>query len=153
MEYIIFCICSIILARYLEKTSRVVSVAHDILFIVLSAAFFFVTDNAYISSLAIRVVGSDYYTTIHEALIDSQKYVNLGFSTLFIIESVIILITSVAAVIVFIKSLKEVVKSIKVPTIKDLDLSSLKNEEDNLPNKIVKINNQNKYLLKCCFLN
>ena len=153
MEYIIFCVCSIIVARFLEKTSRVVSVAHDILFIVLSFAFFFATNNPHIAALTMRIVGKDIYTTLHTALIESQNYVHLGMSVLFIIEGVVITITTIAAIIIFVKSLKEVVKSIKIKTINDIDLSLFKEDESYIPNKTISNNNQNRYLLNCCLLN
>ena len=153
MEYIIFCICSIIVARYLEKTSRIASIAHDILFIVLSFAFFFSTKNAYISSIVIKVVGQSLYNTIHSAILDSQHYVNLGFSVLFIIEGTVLLIATAAAIIIFVKSLKDIVKSVKIKTINDIDTSLFKEEGNYNPNKIVNKNNQNRYLLNCCLLN
>ena len=152
MEYIVFCICSIVLARFLEKTSRVISVAHDILFIVLSFAFFFSTNNPTIVSIVVKVVGQEFYNTLHSAAIDTQAYAKLGFSVFFVVESLVILIVSIAAIIIFIKSLKHVVKSVKVKTINDINLSSFDEEMPLSSNKTV-IKNQNRYSLKCCLLN
>ena len=152
MEYIVFCICSIVLARFLEKTSRVISVAHDILFIVLSFAFFFSTNNPTIVSIVVKVVGQEFYNTLHSAAIDTQVYAKLGFSVFFVVESLVILIVSIAAIIIFIKSLKHVVKSVKVKTINDINLSSFDEEMPLSSNKTV-IKNQNRYSLKCCLLN
>ena len=153
MEYIIFCICSIIVARYLEKTSRIASIAHDILFIVLSFAFFFATKNAFISSIVIKVVGQEIYNSLHNAMLDSQQYVKLGFSVLFIVEGTVLIIATAAAIIIFVKSLKNIVKSMKIKTINDIDLSSFKEGTSFTPNKTAYKNNQNTYLLKCSLLN
>ena len=153
MEYIIFCICSIIVARYVEKKSRIISIAHDILFILLSFAFFFATNNKYIVDVVMKVVGKDIYTTIHEAITASSTYIRFGFSTLFIIEFTILFIVALAAIIIFIKSLKETAKKIRVKTLNDIKLVVMTLKKEDNPTKESVQYSQNKYLLNCKFNN
>ena len=114
MEYIIFCICSVVIARYVEKKSRVVAIAHDILFILLSFAFFFASNNPTISSIVLGIVNKDIYNTIHNALVQSSHFIRGGFSVLFIIEGTICFVTAFASIIIFIRSLKELCKKIHI---------------------------------------
>lgn len=153
MEYLIFCLCSIILARYIEKKSRVIAIAHDILFIALSMAFFFATDNKNVVNIVLKIVDKDIYNTIHIALVESQTYINIGFSTFFIIEAIIFTTIALAAVIVFIKSLKEEAKKIRIKTLNNIKLLSsiLKKEEEHSTYIIPRT--ENKYLLNCKFQN
>ena len=153
MEYLIFCLCSIILARYIEKKSRVIAIAHDILFIALSMAFFFATDNKNVVNIVLKIVDKDIYNTIHVALVESQTYINIGFSTFFIIEAIIFTTIALAAVIVFIKSLKEEAKKIRIKTLNNIKLLSsiLKKEEEHSTYIIPRT--ENKHLLNCKFQN
>ena len=153
MEYIIFCICSVILARFLEKKSRVISIAHDILFILLSLSFFFATNNSYIASITMKVVGKDIYTTIHEAMTASSMYIRFGFSTFFIIEVTIIGIVATVAIILFIRSLKETAKKIRVKTLNDIKLIVVALKQEETPAKETIKYSQNKFLLNCRFNN
>ena len=149
MEYIIFCICSVVIARYVEKKSRVVSIAHDILFILLSFAFFFATNNAYIVNIVLRIVDKDIYNTIHSALVNSSFFIKVGFSSLFIIEVVIYSIMALAAVIIFIKSLKEEAKKIRIKTLNDIKLLTSALQKEEKQNVSIIPHTEYKYLLNC----
>lgn len=153
MEYIVFCLCSIIVARYVEKKSRVVSIAHDILFILLSFAFFFATNNKYIVDVVVRIVGKDFYNTVHTAITASTPFLRFGFSSLFVIEFMIFFIFALAAIIIFIKGLKETSKKIRLKTLNDVKLlGSILKKEDQPTKETVKYS-QYKYLLNCKFNN
>ena len=153
MEYIVFCICSIIIARYVEKKSRVISIAHDILFIFLSIAFFFATNNSYIANVAIKVVGNSYYEMIHGALTDSSIFIIQGFSTLFIIEFAIMFIIAMVTIVAFIKGFKKMAKKIRVKSLNDVKLlTSCLNKEEKPSKERIQLT-QHKYLLDCQLLN
>ena len=149
MEYIIFCICSVVIARYVEKKSRIVAIAHDILFILLSFAFFFASNNPTISSIVLRIVNKDIYNTVHNALVQSSYFIRGGFSVFFIIEGSICLIAAIASIIIFIKSLKELAKKIRIKTLNDVKLVVRYIVKDEKPSVYNIHNNEYKYLLNC----
>lgn len=114
VEFFILLICSIFIARFLEKKYRVASVAHAILFIILSLVYLFASKNSYISFGLTNIVGEKAYHVIHEMLVDNVKFFNSGISALLITEIVTYTIVSVFAVVAAIKGIKKLVKCIKI---------------------------------------
>ena len=100
-----------------------------------------------------KVVGKDIYTTIHEAMTASSMYIRFGFSTFFIIEVTIIGIVATVAIILFIRSLKETAKKIRVKTLNDIKLIVVALKQEETPAKETIKYSQNKFLLNCRFNN
>ena len=114
VELIILLICSVFIARFLEKKYRVASVAHAILFIALSLVYLFASKNSYISFALTNIVGEKAYHVIHEMLVDNVKFFNSGISALLITEIVTFAIVSIFGVVAAIKGIKKLVKFIKL---------------------------------------
>ena len=150
-EFVLLIICSIFLARYLEKRSKIISTAHAILFIVLMVFYFFTSEHPLIATAAHNVLG-DNYKFIHEAFVESAHYSRAGFSTLFIVEIVINLTISVVGVIGAIKAFKLIVKEEKLYDYFNATTNHAV-EYVTYPHKTdIKCSNRT-YLLNCCFRN
>ena len=150
-EFILLVICSIFLARYLEKRSKIISAAHAILFIVLMVFYFFTTNNVLVAQAATNMFGENNYKIVHEAFVESSMYSRIGFSSLFVIEIVINSTIAIVSVIATIKAFKLIVKEYKFYNDFKFDQNIQKCEY--YPRaKDVKCSKRT-YLLNCCLLN
>lgn len=150
-EFILLVICSIFLARYLEKRSKIISAAHAILFIVLMVFYFFNTEFPLVVKAATNMFGVDNYKVIHEAFVESSMYSRIGFSSLFAIEIVINSTIAIVSIIATIKAFKLIVKEYKFYN--DFKLNQNIQKSEYYPRaKDVKCSFRT-YLLNCSLLN
>ena len=146
MDLILFGVCSVIIARCLEKRMRVASVAHAILFIVLFFFSLFTSGFPMIDQAMINTFGKDLFETVRDTLNETSPVYRSIFGSLFIIDLAIDIMTSIAVIILIIKGFKKfskVVKLNKAPLIIKNILIKIRL----LPNKVLINNNRNQYLV------
>ena len=112
-ELIILVICSIVIARFLEKKYRAASVAHAILFIVLSLTYIFASDFPLFVMVGKTWIGNTYYQQLHQALRGGVMIVNISMSALFVVELVTFAIAAIVSVVALIKWIKKLSKIIR----------------------------------------
>ena len=152
MEIILLLICSVILARYLERKMKVASIAYSVLFTVSFAYYLFGSDIKFFAIAARNMVGADYYELIHEVLNGGVLIANLSLSSIIIINAVIYLIVGIVSVALFIKGLKKLVSKAKFN--KKFVFDFVDHPMDLSPVEGVQIQNfSNIYLLLCQFRN
>jgi len=119
MEFVLLLVCSIIIARFLEKKYRIASVLHAILFVVMFSFYMFSTNLWLLSDVA-KFWAGEYYEIIHSALTDSVTIVNFSFSAFLVVELSIFAAISMIVFISLIKGFKRIVRNMRVKTICDL---------------------------------
>jgi len=83
---ILFLVSNIIISYTVEKKSRVLNVAHSVLFVFLLTVFMFVIDDPIIRSVMVRLVGGINYHELNEALIGPVAVAEVTFSAYMIFE-------------------------------------------------------------------
>ena len=92
---------------------KVASIAHAILFIMLSMYYLF-TSNAEIIKYALtNVFGEYYYSLIHVTLLETAMYYQSTIFALFFVESATILLTAFFSFMYLIKGMKYLLKKIQ----------------------------------------
>ena len=146
MDLILLIVCSIIIARCLERRMRVASVAHSIMFIVLAFFMLFTTNFALINQAMINIFGENIFNIVREALIDGSHLYRGTFSVLFFIDVVIDVIACITAIVVSVKAYKKFFKNLDIKKVRvyiDNFIKSIRL----LPNKVLIENNRNQYLV------
>ena len=116
LHIICLVITSIILANFLEKRRyAVATIAHAVLFIVLSFALLFSVEYAPIKEMCIRWIGEEYYTFLHEALVEKYNsyFAFSGLTVLLVLDIVVFVIMPVLSIAVLINDIREAYKKIK----------------------------------------
>lgn len=86
LHLILFLVSNIIISYTVEKKSRVLNVAHSVLFVFLLTMFMFVIDDPIIRSVMIRFVGDLNYHELNQALIGPVAVAELTFSAYMVFE-------------------------------------------------------------------
>ncbi len=146
MDLILLCVCSIVIARCLERKMRVASVAHAILFIVLAFFSLFTTDLKLVSQAMINVMSEEKYVIIRNALMSASHFYRGAFSVLFIIDVAIEVMACIAAIILIVKGYKKFFKKIDLQKVR-IYIKNIVQEFRLLPNKVLINNNRNQYLV------
>lgn len=111
MELIILLLSSVVISRFADKRSPVITVAQVVLFIFLLATYPFITDDELIVSLLLKVMDKFDYENIHTAFLSSASIYGVGISAFVILESSSIFVTLVASVISAVKAFNQIVKA------------------------------------------
>ena len=115
MQLILLLISSVIIARFVEKKSRVISVAHAILFTVLLVFTIFTSDNpAILLALDNLFPDKELLSIFTEALKDSSSVFTLSFSVLFTLEMTVIASTCIAVAISIRKAIKAIRQAMRI---------------------------------------
>lgn len=146
MDLILLCICSVIIARCLERRMRVASIAHAILFIVLAFFFLFTTDFKAINYAMSNMFGEKNFLIIRNALLDASPFYRSAISTLFIMDIVIEIMACIAAIIVLVKSFRKFSKGINLKKVQIIIKNTLFKYRL-IPNKVLLENNRDKYIV------
>jgi len=110
MNLILLCVSSIFLARFLEKRMRVASIAHAVLFIVISFAFLFNSGFALVDRAMINLFGEEDFNLVHESLVANEHLFAGSISGLLIIETITFISISIVAIIGLIKGFKKLLE-------------------------------------------
>ena len=113
-SYIILIICSIFIARFLEKRYKVATICHAILFIVASVIHLFTSDVGFTMYAMQNIVGKYWYPIIRSSFEGGAWIFNLSVSSLFVVEFATYLILSIVAIVSLIKGFKKLVKYFQV---------------------------------------
>ena len=113
VELIIFFLCSVLIARCLEKRYKIASMAHAVLFVFLGLVWVFTSEIELIEFAARNMVGDFYYEVLKEALTERMTMFHLGFSALLMAEAAIYMTIAIASIVIFFKGLKKLGKLIK----------------------------------------
>lgn len=115
IELIAFSVCSVIIARRLEKTRyRMAVVFHAILFGVLLFVYAFASDVPFLAMAAKGWVGEDTYETAHEILRSSMAGIQLGVSAFFFVENAFLLMMILGLAIVALRGYRFLVRKAKL---------------------------------------
>ena len=112
IDLVLLCVGSVFLARVLEKKMTVASIAHSVLFIMMSMYFLLTSNNEMIAFAMSNVFGKEYYTLIHNALVETAEIYQITMITLFTFELFLIGLVSFIAVLTFIKASKYILRKI-----------------------------------------
>ena len=92
---------------------KVASIAHSVLFILMSLYYLF-TSNAEIIRFALtNIVGEHYYGLIHSTFVETAGYYQVTIFALFFLESSMVLLTAFIAFMGIIKGMKYLLKRIQ----------------------------------------
>ena len=106
-------VCSIFLARVMEKRMKVASVAHAILFIVMSF-YYLLTSNFELIQFAMRnIFGETYYGILHNALLETAGYYQVTMFALFFVETITICFTAFLSFMLILKQMKYLMNKIQ----------------------------------------
>ena len=121
MNLVLLCVCSIVLARVLSKKMMVASIAHSILFIMMSVHFLLASENEYIMLAMETILGKQYYEFIHNGLIEVSQIYSITMIALFSFELLMSLFTAFFAVLFLVRKIEETIKHIRSQYILDDD--------------------------------
>ena len=144
MNLILLCLTSILLGRYFEKRMHVATVAHAVMFIVLSFLFLFHSGFALIDQAAINMFGQENFDIVHEALVETSTIYQSTISALLVMEIVVYSISAFVAVVLVIKGIKKLFKKFNFGF--KVDLHTL-NYDYNVPSIEQDVNSRNRYLI------
>lgn len=139
MKYLLLIVCSIISARFLEKKYKVASIAHTVLFVLMSFIYLTSSEIPMIQFAMKNILTEPYYIALNEIISETIFGFHIGVSTLFIVEFITYTIVSIVSVFVAIKTIKGLVKRVRL----------LRNHF----NRSLASTNRNLGLLTPCFVN
>lgn len=113
INIVLLCIGSVFLARVLERKMKVASIAHSVLFIMMSMYFLLTSNNEMIALAMSNIFGKEYYALIHNALVETAEIYQITMITLFAFESFLVALVAFIAVLAFIKASKYILRKIR----------------------------------------
>ena len=112
IDLILLCVGSVFLARVLEKRMTVASIAHSVLFIMMSMYFLLTSKVEMIMYAMSNIFGKEYYTLIHNALLETREVYRITMIGLFAFESFLVGLIAFMTVLGFIKASKYILRKI-----------------------------------------
>lgn len=117
MDVLLLCISAILIARYAEKRSKIVTVVHTVLFIVLLAFSCFTTPFAPVREAVSSLIGAESYILISGAIATPVLWLYSASAAIFATELLLLLIVAVWAAVHAAKKLlkraKRIVRSVR----------------------------------------
>ena len=114
VELILLFTLSILTARFLEKRYKVASIAHSILFIVMTFVYLLVWDFTPIKEMWTSWMGEEMYDIVSGALKDPMPFFNAGISSFMVFEVFIFLVLPILSIVAFVDKFKEQIKKIVI---------------------------------------
>ena len=114
LELIILIALSVITARLLSKRYKVASIAHSVLFIIVSAIYLFTTDVAFIKLAMVNMMGETNYEIVRDVFSAPAFYVHAGVSTILMLDMAIFVFIPLLSIIAIVKEVKEQFKELKL---------------------------------------
>lgn len=121
LHLILFLVSNIIISYTIEKKSRVLNIAHSILFIFLLTLFMFVIDDPIIQSVMVRLVGSINYHELNQALIGPVAVTEVTFSAYIVFEICLFIFVTLS----FIQIVDKIIEYVSE---KKIDIDEINNE-------------------------
>ena len=113
VEFLLFLLCSVLIARSLEKRYKVASALHAVLFVVIGLVWLFSSNLTFVQYALTNVVGETAYGIIRAAVTDNVIWLRGSFSALLIAELVTYFSLAIVSLIAFIKGLRQLATFIK----------------------------------------
>ena len=110
-EIIVFLGISIVIGRIFDHMKyRVATIAHAVLFVLLSLIFFFGTDASVIAYSARGLVGEEVYETIHGFVLQYQHGISYGLSLLVVADLIVVLTVLLVTIAAFVQGIVQLKK-------------------------------------------
>ena len=113
-SYIILIVCSIFIARFLEKRYKVATIAHAILFIVASVIHLFTSNVSFTMYAMQNIVGKYWYEIVRSVFEEGAVFFNITISSILVVEIISYIIFSIFAIVSLIKGFKKLIKYFQV---------------------------------------
>lgn len=111
MELILLCLTAIFIAKYAEKHSSAITIAHAVLFIVLAFLSLFTTNISAVQGIMEHICGADNYWLVREAMRTPCIWLYSANAVIYLAELIMLLIVTVSATV---RAAKRLLKSKKV---------------------------------------
>ena len=117
MEFLLLLLCSVIIARFLEKRFKIATIAHAVLFVVIFCFYILGSDLEILVKAGINTFGEEDYSNIHGAIADNVEVLSISFSSLLVVEAFTFGVASLIAIRTAIKGLKKLIKQLEIKII------------------------------------
>lgn len=99
MDIFLLIVSAVLIARFIEKRSKAIALAHTVLFAVLLFFMCFTTEFTLIQTLMRRVVGPSSYSLLHDALLAPCAWIYSASFVIYLVEALFFLIVVIGTAI------------------------------------------------------
>lgn len=99
MDIFLLIVSAMLIARFIEKRSKAIALAHTVLFAVLLFFMCFTTEFTLIQGLVRRVVGAPSYQLLHSALLAPCAWIYSASFVIYLVEALLFLIVVIGTAI------------------------------------------------------
>lgn len=110
---LLYCVLSVVIARWLEKHMKIAAVFHSILFIFLMTYLLFLCDIPFITNAMKNILGDVYYSSFRESLFAKYRVYSVEISVFIILEMLLLFLSIVVLAVTAVKVAKEVYNEAK----------------------------------------
>lgn len=110
---ILYCVLSVIIARWLEKRMRMAAVFHSIMFIIVTVYLLLLCDARYIVNAFEYLLGKESYEAFKEALLTSYYAYSFEISVFAILEMMLLFLSIIVLAVTAVKLVEEAVHVVR----------------------------------------
>lgn len=99
MDILLLCVSAILIARFADKRSSAVTVAHSVLFVVLLFFMCFTTTFPPVQNMLLELCGDNVYRCIHAVVSTPCIWVYSASAVIYVVEIILIAIVAIGAAV------------------------------------------------------
>lgn len=110
---ILYCVLSVIIARWLEKRMRFAAIFHSIMFIVITVYLLLLCDARYLVNAFEYLLGKESYGAFKEALLSTYYAYSFEISVFAILEMMLLFMSIIVLAVTAVKLVEKAVQAVR----------------------------------------